>query len=189
MTKAEILNQFVEVLCGDLDNSEQVAQELAAGQQVHPLAVHITRVCTHKIKNLPKDWDGVFILEESYYTYPGKEMEIKPLFFKVTPHDEGVYLESVLVTEKYDKKTVVNANEELKWDWNTLTVNDGFKRANYKIIADNYFITDHQCDFGEGLTFRLTETLTEDYLIVMETLKKDGVQVTPYSMPIIYKPR
>jgi len=93
------------------------------------------------------------------------------------------------VTDDYDKKTVINANPDLEWDWNTLTTHPGFKKANYKIIADNYFITDHPCDFGGGFTFRLTETLTKDYLIVMETLKKDGVQVTPYSMPIIYKPR
>jgi len=40
---------------------------------------------------------------------------------------------------------------------------------------------------GDGLTFRLIETLSLDGLDVMELVHKNGVKLTPYDTPIKYR--
>ena len=37
-----------------------------------PHAEHVNTVCNNKIKNLPNDFNGLFVVEESYYETNGK---------------------------------------------------------------------------------------------------------------------
>ena len=62
------LQQFVELLTGSFDNREQYEQMQKEGNQTFPLARHVNTACNDKITGLPQDFDGVFVLEESYYT-------------------------------------------------------------------------------------------------------------------------
>lgn len=186
MTKG--IELFKEILIGDLDNSEQIAAEKAEGQQLHPYAKHVTRDCTHIVKNKPNNLHGIYILEESYYTYPGKETEIKPLIFFVEPDGENsVRLHSMKVPTRLDPAEVVNSNDELYFDYDELEANERFKSALYQYHEGDYFTVNHPCDFGNGLKFTLIETLTKDYLQVMELLEKDGQQLTPYDTPLMYR--
>ena len=52
------MDLFKEILCGDLDNRQQVANERALGKQVHPYAKHITRICDHRVKHRPEGHQG-----------------------------------------------------------------------------------------------------------------------------------
>lgn len=61
------LQQFVELLTGSFDNREQYEQMQKEGNQTFPLARHVNTACNDKITGLPQDFDGVFVLEESYY--------------------------------------------------------------------------------------------------------------------------
>ncbi len=179
---------FKQILIGDLDNQEQIDAERAAGQQVHPYAKHVTRDCTHIVRNIPTEINGVFILEESYYTYPEKETEVKPLLFFVEPHHgKSVCLHSMQIPTRLDKKEVVNANADLYFDYEELEESSRFKPAIYHYHEDGYFTVHHPNELGNGIRFTLIETLTLDYLEVMELLEKDGVRLTPYDTPLIYK--
>ena len=182
-----ILKRFTEILCGILDNQKQIDEERAAGKQIHPYAKHVTAVCDHKIINRPTDHEGLYILEESYYIYPGKEMDIKPLLFYMrSDGHQKALLQSVQIPEKFDKAEVINDNEDLIFDFNELTIRP-FGVAEYTLGEDGAFTVDHEADMGGGITFRLTETLNDEGLTVMEMVKKDGVQLTPYNTPILYK--
>jgi len=182
-----ILKQFTEILCGTLDNQAQIDEEKANGQQVHPYAKHVTAICDHKIINRPPDHEGIYILEESYYIYPGKEMDIKPLFFYVRSDGKGkALLNSVQIPEHLDKAAVTNDNEDLIFDWNELILRP-FGTAEYDLQEDGSFKVDHTADLGNGITFQLIETLSSEGLQVMELVKKDGQQLTPYHTPILYK--
>ncbi len=182
-----ILQEFVEILSGTLDNIDQVIEEKASGNQVHPYAKHVTSDCTHIVRNFPEDDRGRYILEESYYTYPGEEMIIKPLLFYVTEKEGTVYLNSVTVPERLDPAKVINANKELFFEHDELHIKPTFGAAPYKFNPEKrHFTTDHKCEFMPGLHFRLTETLEHGKLSVMETWIKDGVVTTPYNTPIIY---
>ncbi len=183
----KILDEFISILVGDLDNRDQIEQEKAQGKQIHPYAKHITRDCTHIINNIPSDLEGRYVLEESYYTYPESEMIIKPLFFYVIERDQSVWLHSVSVPERLDPAEVINANEELYFDYEELEIKEQFGAAVYTFFPDEKcFRTDHFCEFAPGLTFRLTERLSHEGLEVMEVWTKDGIVTTPYSTPLLY---
>lgn len=181
------MDLFKEILCGDLDNREQVKNERSRGRQVHPYAKHITRVCDHMIRNRPSDHEGMYILEESYYSYPGQDMQIKPLFFYVKERGDTILLHSVAVPERLDPAEVINANTDLYFDFEELHIKESFGAAEYVMVENIFFTVNHPCDFGGGITFRLVETLHKDGLSVMEITKKDGVMITPYDTPLQYK--
>ena len=77
------LQQFVELLTGSFDNREQYEQMQKEGNQTFPLAHHVNTACNDKITGLPQDFDGVFVLEESYYTV-GERTNASPHLFLFT---------------------------------------------------------------------------------------------------------
>ncbi len=184
----KVIKKLAEILCGTLDNQEQVDAEIAAGKQIHPYAKHVTDVCNHKIINRPAEHPGIYILEESYYIQPGQEeIQIKPLFFYITASGgDTALLHSMQVPEHLDPKEVTNANDDLVFDWNTIVSRPWGPAPYVWHEAEQCFTTDHEDPIGPGMTFRLTETLKDGELFVMECIKKDGVQLTPYSTPIHY---
>ena len=65
------LDNFVGMMTGHFDNKEQFDMMQATGK-IYPYAEHVNTVCNDKIKNLPKDFNGKFVVEESYYETNGK---------------------------------------------------------------------------------------------------------------------
>ena len=96
------LQQFVELLTGSFDNREQYEQMQKEGNQTFPLARHVNTACNDKITGLPQDFDGVFVLEESYYTV-GERTNVSPHLFLFTMEGEAVKLTSYEMPEGYDK--------------------------------------------------------------------------------------
>lgn len=180
-----ILKKFIDILCGTLDNQEQVDFEMAKGQQIHPYAKHVTDICTEKVINRPQGHEGIYVLEESYYTYPGKEMEIKPLLFYLRSDGEKRILLESMKAPHLDPASMVNSNEDLVLDYTKL-VASAFGVAEYTLQVTGQFTANHIAIIGEGMTFQLTETLSEGHLSVMEIVRKDGVKLTPYDTPIDY---
>jgi hypothetical protein len=187
-TPITTINLFKEIITGDFDNAAQIADETKAGKQIHPLAKHVNRVADNKIKNLPKNENSFFILEESYYIYPNKPLEVKPYLFKFTAGENNSVLLSVYqLPKEIDKKDIRNDNEKLFFDFNELNLSTTFKGATYKYDElKKEFTTSSINDLGNGLTFTLTETLSKNKLIVLELLEKEGKKLTPYDSPIIY---
>ena len=184
----DILRQFTKILCGTLDNQAQVDEERLVGNQIHPYAKHITDICDHKIVNRPADHEGIYILEESYYVYPGKEMELKPLLFYVRSDGKSkALLNSVQIPLQFSKEEATNDNEDFILDFNELELRP-FGTAEYELQSDGSFKVNHKADMGNGITFQLIETLSEKGLSVMELVHKDGVKLTPYDTPILYVP-
>lgn len=96
------LQQFVELLTGSFDNREQYEQMQKEGNQTFPLARHVNTACNDKITGLPQDFDGVFVLEESYYNV-GERTNASPHLFLFTMEGEAVKLTSYEMPEGYDK--------------------------------------------------------------------------------------
>jgi hypothetical protein len=187
-TAITTINLFKEIITGDFDNAAQITEETKAGKQIHPLAKHVNRVADNKIKNLPKDENSFFILEESYYIYPNKPLEVKPYLFKFTAGENNSVLLSVYqLPKEVDKKDIRNDNEKLFFDFNELNLSTTFKGATYKYDKlKKEFTTTSINDLGNGLRFTLTEKLSKNKLIVLELLEKEGKKLTPYDTPIIY---
>lgn len=186
ITKMTAYDYFKDVLCGTFDNHNQVEAERKAGKQIHPLAKHVTALANPKIKNLPTDLNGYFILEESYYTYEDKPKEVKPyLFFIERVSDTQIRLSSYAMPTDIPKADIRSDNPSFSLDFKTISVSKTFKPAVYT-LADGKFTVNHPTDLGKGMTFTLIETLAKDRLEVMELLEKNGKHLTPYDTPIIY---
>ena len=70
------IKKFVELMTGEFDNKEQFMEMKEAGKSF-PYAQHINTVCNDKIKNIPEDFNGIFVVEESYYETDGKRHAMK----------------------------------------------------------------------------------------------------------------
>ncbi len=76
------LENFVNMMTGHFDNREQFHMMQKEGK-VYPYAEHVNTVCNDKIDNLPKDFTGRFVVEESYYETAGKR-HASPHLFLIT---------------------------------------------------------------------------------------------------------
>ena len=65
------LDNFINMMTGHFNNKEQFDNMQREGK-TYPYAEHINTICNEKILNLPKDFNGKFVVEESYYETNGK---------------------------------------------------------------------------------------------------------------------
>lgn len=186
MTEFEL---FKKMIVGNFDNNEQIEKEKSEGKIVHPLAKHINRICNHKIDNLPDNFKGIFVIEESYYTHiETNKTNILPHLFLFEENEEGkVKLISYEIPGNIIKKDFTNYNENLKIDYNDLKISNKFNPMVYEYTEDRGFYGRSLSNFGSDTTFLLDETLSEDKFEVNEILKKGNKVIVGFESPIIYK--
>ncbi len=151
------------------------------------LAVHVNAVANSKFTNLPKDLKGFFLLEESYYSYPNKPLDIKPYLFYFEESNYTILLKVYQLPKDFKKEDCRNDNANLKFDYHSLQPSPTFKGAVYTYnAATKSFSTVSENELPNNMKFTLTETFTSKQLQVMELLEKEGQKLTPYDTPIIY---
>lgn len=187
-TPDELLKTFQQYITGDFNNANQVTAEMATGKIIHPLAIHINRVADDKVTNRPKGLRGFFLLEESYYLYEGKAIDVKPyLFLFQLTNDSTIHLTTYQLTQ-FAKETLRNNNPTLTFNYDSLTPSPTFKGANYRWNKkEKSFSTESVNELGNGMRFTLTEKFTATTLQVMELLEKNGNRITQYTTPILYE--
>ncbi len=178
---------YLSYLTGDFDNRAQVETELKMGKQIHPYAKHVTRIIQNRVKNVPTDYNGVFVLEESYYKYPDKDTLTKPYIFRFEKSPKGeVILHSVAIPAAINKATFRNSNPDWTLDFNDLKDSPTFKPATYQRTKRGFYLK-NPIELGNGMRFTLKETIGKGFLEVMELTEKDGKSLTPYDTPLQYK--
>ena len=95
------IENFVRLMTGRFDNKEQFTEMKKAGK-MFPYAQHVNTVCNDKIKNMPEDFTGIFIVEESYYETDGK-CHASPHLFLITENKDGIMLSSYEIPVGEDK--------------------------------------------------------------------------------------
>ena len=97
------IKKFVELMTGEFDNKEQFMEMKEAGKSF-PYAQHVNTVCNDKIKNIPEGFNGIFVVEESYYETDGKR-HASPHLFLITDSNDGIILSSYEIPAGEDKNT------------------------------------------------------------------------------------
>ena len=97
------LDNFIGMMTGHFDNKEQFNMMQATGK-IYPYAKHVNTVCNDKINNIPQDFNGKFVVEESYYETNGKR-HASPHLFLITENEDGILLSSYEIPEGEDKNT------------------------------------------------------------------------------------
>lgn len=174
------LDEFINLLVGNFDNSEQYNKLRDKG---FPFARHVNTVCNRKIKNLPNDFKGIFVLEESYYTIKEKTNASSHLFL-FTEEEESIKLTSYEIPKEYGRNATYDEIEEL--DYSNLKVSEKFTPAIYK-LENEVWEGGSESMFSPVLKFKLFERFSKEMLEVSETMEIDGKRTFGYDEPIIYK--
>ena len=98
------LKDFMNILTGSFNNSEQF-DKMKLDNIDFPYAEHVNTICNDKIINLPEDFKGIFMVEESYYTSNGNT-HASPHLFLFTQEENGIKLTSYEVPNGYDKNSM-----------------------------------------------------------------------------------
>lgn len=122
------LENFVNMMTGHFDNREQFNMMQKEGK-VYPYAEHVNTVCNDKIDNLPKDFTGRFVVEESYYETAGKR-HASPHLFLITENADGILLSSYEIPEGEDRNAFSYASMK-NVDYSKLKKSEKFTPALY----------------------------------------------------------
>lgn len=181
----EILNQFLKNLCGEFNNNRQIEEELKFGEVKHPKAKHINAICNNKINNLPKDFKGYFVIEESYYDLGNRKNILPHLFLFTLNEDNNVVLTSYELPEGVSKEDFRNDNDDLFMDYSKLIKSEKFTPMVYE-EENGAFYGESVSEFSPGFTFTLKESTESNRLIVSEVFRKNGKITFGFVDPIVY---
>ena len=166
--KKSNLEMFIKLITGHFNNKEQF-EEMQKSGRVYPYAEHVNTVCNDKIKNLPVDFQGKFLVEESYYETNGKKHASSHIFL-FTEEKEGILLSSYEIpagadknTFTYDSMLPVEYSELKKWEGGSTS------------------------QFTPVMKFKLWERFSETGLEVAESMEVNGKRTFGYDVPILYK--
>lgn len=149
-----------------------------------PLAKHINTVCNDHIDNLPEGFEGIFILEESYYQLQDRT-NVLPHLFLFTMEPDGIMLDSYEMPKEYTKETFTIAGLK-RLDFRELARSGKFTPFTYKKTGDTY--TGHSVSmFTPVLQFTLTEQVCPEVLSVSEIFEVNGRRTFGYDIPIEYR--
>lgn len=177
------LNAFAAILTGHFNNQEQF-DRMKDKNIDFPFAEHVNTACNDKITNLPENFNGIFIVEESYYIAKGNTHS-SPHLFLFTEEENGIKLTSYEIPEGYDKKNFTY--KELKQvDYRSLKVSEKFTPAVYT-ENDGVWEGGSVSMFSPVLKFTLFERFSKDVLEVSESMEVNGRKTFGYDKPILYK--
>ena len=162
------LDNFIGMMTGHFDNKEQFNMMQATGK-IYPYAKHVNTVCNDKINNIPHDFNGKFVVEESYYETNGNR-HASPHLFLITENEDGILLSSYEIPEGEDKNTFSY---------------DSMKNVDYAELKKSEKFTPSQ--FSPVMTFKLWEKFSDSCLEVSEIMEVNGKRTFGYDDPIIYK--
>ena len=137
-----------------------------------------------KIKNIPEDFTGIFIVEESYYETNGKKHASSHIFL-FTEEKEGILLSSYEIPAGADKNTFTY-DSMLPVEYSELKKSEKFTPALYQ-EKDGFWEGGSVSQFTPVVIFRLWEKFSDACLEVSESMEVNGKRTFGYDVPIIYK--
>ena len=177
------LDNFINMMTGHFNNKEQFDNMQREGK-TYPYAEHINTICYEKIQNLPKDFIGKFVVEESYYETNGKR-HASPHLFLISENNEGIVLSSYDIPNGEDKNTF--SYDSMKAvDYSELNESKKFTPALYR-EKDGVWEGGSTSQFSPVMIFKLWERFSEDSLEVSEIIEVNGRRTFGYDDPIVYK--
>ena len=179
------LESFIKNLCGKFNNEAQIKGEEDKGKIIHPKAKHINAVCNHKIRNLPPNFQGYFVIEESYYeTERGKNI-LPHLFLFTLDKENNVTLTSYELPEGISKEEFRSDNVSLIMDYTSLVKSENFNPMIYK-EKNGSFYGESISDLGNSTIFTLKERIEHGKLYVSEVFEKNGKMTFGFKDSIVY---
>lgn len=183
----EKLQRFMKYLSGYFNNEKQLKdEEEATGEVKTPVAKHIVGICNDKIKNLPKDFDGYFTIDETYYNHGEHVTALHHLFLYTLNENNNVVLTSYELPSYINYNDFINSNDELVIDYDNLELSKKFTPIVFE-EKEEYFLAESESEFADGVIFTAIEKLYDGKLHMTEIFRKDGKIVSGSEEPIKYE--
>lgn len=161
MNELTVISQMLE---GDFSNKQQYEQLSEKEQLSFPFATHKNHILNSKINNLPKDFKGIYLFEESYYVLNGKEKFKADIFlFELNESNEVVLFATVVPKEWLNKKY----EEISSIDFDDLAISGKFTPLVYK-KENGAFSGKSTSLFTKKTQFILEQTISDRSLIIKE---------------------
>ena len=177
------LDEFLDIVCGEFDNSEQFNSMKTNGIDF-VYAKHINTKCNDHINNLPSGFTGQFVVLESYYTTDGKTNK-NPHLFCFSLVSDRVKLDSFELPEGYSKDSFTYKNLG-RLDYNLLVKSSKFTPAYFSCIG-GVWTGGSTSMFTPVTKFILHEEFSKDHLVVSESMEVNGKRVFGFDEPIVYR--
>lgn len=184
MSENSALNEMLPMLLGEFDNKEQFSELKDGVIKNFPYARHINTCINEKILGLPENFDGIFMVEESYYTVNDRTNAMPHLFLFTQIDVDKVQLDSFDIPKEYDKKTFTAENiTTIKFE--DLEKSAKFTPAVYS-KKGNVYEGGSVSMFSPVLKFTLFEKFSDECLEVTEMMEVNGKRTFGYDVPIKY---
>ncbi|HDT7311795.1 TPA: hypothetical protein RDU58_002456 [Enterococcus faecalis] len=176
------LEQLVSYLEGNFSNEQQFSELTETEQSEFPFAIHKSHIFNDRVLNLPENFKGIFLLEESYYTLNGKERFKSDIFLFEVNSSSNVKLSSITVPKNYANKKY----EEIESiPFSEMTISEKFVPIVYK-KENETFIGQSESKFTEKNHFILKQTISEKKLIIKEEIMRGNKWIFGFDKPIEY---
>lgn len=176
-----MLDEFMGLICGKFDNKEQYE---SLNDNKFPFARHVNTVLNSKIKNLPSDFKGKFIVEESYYTIGDRNNQSMHLFL-FEEQENGILLTSYDIPKGFDKQNFIYDNID-EINFNELVLSTKFTPTLFT-NHDGVWKCNSESMFAPTIKFVLKEEFSKDQLVVSESMYNNDKKTFGFDYPIIYK--
>ncbi len=176
------LDNFVDMMTGHFNNKEQFDKMQKEGK-IYPYAEHINTICNGKILNLPKDFNGKFVVKKA--TMRQLENAMLHHLFLITEEEDEIVLSSYEIPEGEDKSTFSYSSMK-NVDYAELKKSEKFTPAIYH-EKDGIWEGGSVSRFSPVMTFKLWEKFSDSCLEVSESMEVNGKKTFGYDEPIIYK--
>lgn len=176
-----LLDEFMNIICGEFDNHEQFA---CLKEEGFPYAEHVNTRVNNKIINLPNDFNGEFIIEESYYTINDRQNQSMHLFL-FSEVDGNICLKSYDIPSQFNKQNFTYDNVD-QLDYHELKMNEKFTPTIFT-YEDEKWKCYSESMFSPVTKFILEEEFSKDQLVVSETIMNNDKRTFGFDYPIIYK--
>lgn len=177
------VKQIVSYLKGNFSNKEQFDHLSDEEKKEFPLAVHRSYVLNEKILNIPTNFKGIYLLEESYYTLDNKERFKSDVFLFELNSEDNVVLSAINVPRKASNKKYAEIEPI---DYDDVSVSEKFVPIIYKKNNEK-FIGQSESMFTSTNKFILKQEISDENLIIKEEIRKGDKRVFGFDHPIIYK--
>ncbi|MBP2100018.1 hypothetical protein [Enterococcus rivorum] len=168
MRKMEDLEKITTILTGEFDNKEQFNSLSEAEKATFPYAVHKNHIVNKKINNLPKDFNGIYLHEESYYTLKGKEKFKSDLFLFTYDNTGKVTLNAITVPKEATNCKYLDLKS---LNYNDLSISVKFVPLKY-VEHNGIFSGESKSMFTKSTEFILKQNISTERLIIKESLVK-----------------
>jgi len=184
MRKEEIhmntLDIFLSRINGTYSNKAQHTEN-----PLLPQAVHITTPVNERIKNLPENFEDVFVIDETYYHYDDHVTQLHHLYRYHAQPNGRIQLVSYEIPCEYAKHTFDSQHvQQLLYD--ELVVKQAFTPILYSFEHD-VFASEGTSEITSGITLHVVMKLYRDHYTVIEACYANRRLVSGFEEPVRYE--